>query len=66
VNQAARDPCSKRTIEEAAVELLAALIIGQVVSMLTFESTQALSDAVDAGLATRLTATSVEYEHVDF
>ncbi|MCW2946183.1 MAG: hypothetical protein JWR24_2900 [Actinoallomurus sp.] len=61
INQAQAIRQLKRSYEELAVQLVFAFVIGQVVSFFTAESTQAMSDAIDAGLIARITALLEEF-----
>jgi hypothetical protein len=54
-NQAAAIRGLEHDVEELIAQLVVSFVIGQLVAALTFETTQALSDALDAGIAARIT-----------
>jgi hypothetical protein len=62
VKQADEIRSLQRSLEETAIELAASIFIGQAVSLLTFESTQALSDALDVGIEARLTELAASFQ----
>ncbi|HEU5028878.1 MAG TPA: hypothetical protein VFV01_28475 [Spirillospora sp.] len=54
-NQAQAIRRLKHDAEELIAQLVVSFIVGQLVAALTFETTQALTDALDAGIAARIT-----------
>ncbi|MBO0804076.1 MAG: hypothetical protein J2P25_13505 [Nocardiopsaceae bacterium] len=62
LDQAAEIRNLRRTLEQTADELAAGFVIGQFVSVLTFQTTQALSDAIDAGIMAKFTSLAEWFE----